>query len=108
MAKPHPVLEEVIAVLSDFRRSASLSEIYHAIQSRDILDLSAYKDWKASVRAAIETHSSDSPIWRGHLDIFYKDKAGRRRGVWGLRADCAVRRPCHNIGVEDVPSSLAN
>jgi hypothetical protein len=82
MKRNHPILAEVRAVLSDCGQPTSLTELYQSIQQRGRLQLSAWKDWQASVRAAIETHSSDSAIWRGRHDLFFKVEDG----VWGLRA----------------------
>ncbi|MEZ0247109.1 MAG: hypothetical protein ACAH09_10780 [Methylophilaceae bacterium] len=43
------------------------------------------KEWKATVRRTIETHSSDSDNFReGYRDLF-KSLGGKGSGYWGLR-----------------------
>lgn len=60
--------------------SCHLSELYDRIEDMRS-DLEA--EWKATVRATLEAHSSDSTIWRGRYNFF--QSLGKGQGRWALR-----------------------
>ncbi|MDB3855829.1 HNH endonuclease [Euryarchaeota archaeon] len=62
---------------------ADYPDIYDEIESNPHRNLT--QQWKATVRQRIESHSSDSELFQGNLDIFYA-AAGIGEGRWGLRS----------------------
>ena len=77
-------LKEIIEAMKEIGGYGSYQDIYERIKKRENKDISNRKNWTAAVRAAIETHSSDSKAFNGKDDIFYA-VFGIGRGVWGIR-----------------------
>lgn len=77
-------LVEIIESMKEIGGYGNYKNIYEKIEERGNKDISNRKSWKAAVRAAIETHSSDSDVFNGKDDIFYS-VCGKGRGIWGLR-----------------------
>lgn len=74
------VREEVAEALRNLGGKAKLKEIYDEVER--ISDRE--KVYKPSIRAALETNSSDSEAFNGKNDLFYS-VGGIGSGVWGLR-----------------------
>lgn len=77
-------LVEIIEAMKEIGGYGTYQDIYERIKARGKKDISNRKNWTAAVRAAIETHSSDSKAFNGKNDIFYA-VLGLGNGVWGLR-----------------------
>lgn len=77
-------LVEIIEAMKEIGGYGTYQDIYERIKARGKKDISNRKNWTAAVRAAIETHSSDSKAFNGKNDIFYA-VFGLGNGVWGLR-----------------------
>ena len=77
-------LVEIIEAMKEIGGYGTYQDIYDRIKARGKKDISNRKNWTAAVRAAIETHSSDSKAFNGKNDIFYA-VLGLGNGVWGLR-----------------------
>lgn len=75
-------LEYIIEALNNLGGVATYPQIYEEI--RRIRKEPYTKSWKASVRATIESFSSDSMRYNQKSDIFYSVK-GLGEGIWGLR-----------------------
>ena len=77
-------LEIIIDIMTTLGGHARYKDLYDKILELYPEKASSYKDFKSCVRAAIETNSSDSNLFRGKNDIFYlvEDK---KSGHWGLR-----------------------
>jgi len=77
--------DEVVEALEALGGKATYSYLYDYIKKTTSRQLK--KDWASSVRNAIETHSSDSDIFKGKEDLFYSvNGKGSRPAVWGLRS----------------------
>lgn len=63
--------------------SAVYDDLYHQIQLIHPGPLS--KQWKATVRNTIETHSSDSDNFRENSQDIFRIVGGKGSGHWGLR-----------------------
>lgn len=74
------VRDEVVEALRNLGGKAKLKEIYAEVER--ISDRE--KVYKPSIRAALETNSSDSEAFNGKNDLFYS-VGGIGSGVWGLR-----------------------
>lgn len=77
-------LLEIIESMKEIGGYGSYQDIYERIKKRGNKDISNRKNWTSAVRAAIETHSSDSKAFNGKDDIFFA-VFGIGHGVWGLR-----------------------
>ena len=82
---PSRWLDDIVRAIENRGGIATLPEIYDELQ---LIRPNAllFGNWDATVRATIETHSSDSLRFAGHKanDIFYSVE-GIGKGVWGLR-----------------------
>lgn len=77
--------EDVRQGLENLGGEAPLPEIYREVEKiRQQAGRSTPRTLEATIRRALEDHSSDSRNYRGHADLFYMVK-GKRRGTWGLR-----------------------
>lgn len=74
-------LEVVVEALRRLNGSAELREIYREIARFSARSLT--RQFEATVRKTIESHSSDSENFKGE-DIFYSVE-GKGKGIWGLR-----------------------
>jgi putative restriction endonuclease len=74
-------VEKIIKVLNKLGGIGKYSEIYAVYEMIESVSLT--DTGKASVRACIENHSSDSDNFKSQ-DIFYS-VYGKGKGVWGLR-----------------------
>jgi hypothetical protein len=81
-------VQDIVIALENLGGSARYSELYEEVSS--IKDGALPRSWQAIVRQSIESHSSDSRVFRGH-DLFYS-VGGIGSGHWGLR-DSVVRTP---------------
>jgi MoxR-like ATPase len=73
--------EEVEAALTELGGEADLANIYRQVQSTRGADLT--DNWQASIRWALEAHSSDSKVWKRETpDLFRRLGNGR----WALRS----------------------
>lgn len=72
------MVEDVIKALNNLGGRATLSEIYAEVERIRITPLS--QSWQATIRQAIEFHSSDSHVYKGK-DLFCKIA----KGTWALR-----------------------
>ena len=79
----------IIEALNNLGGVATYKQLYDEIERLDRKELS--RNWKASVRAAIEIASSDSTVFSGKEDIFYS-VAGLGKGIWGLRDFSNVKK----------------
>ena len=75
-------LEYIIEALNNLVGVATYPQIYEEIQR--IRKEAFTKSWKASVRATIESFSSDSMRYNQKNDVFYSVQ-GLGEGIWGLR-----------------------
>ena len=73
--------EAIIIALERLNGHAYLKDIYNLVEK--IYDKKLGKNWKAVVRATLETNSSDSEAFNGK-DLFYSVE-GLGNGHWGLR-----------------------
>ncbi len=73
------MVEDVIKALKNLGGQATLSDIYSEVER--IRTAPMPKSWQASIRQAIESHSSDSHVFLGKDDF---RKLGK--GTWALRA----------------------
>jgi hypothetical protein len=71
---------DVIAALRSLGGEADLREIYAAVSARRH---PLPESWQAIIRQVIESHSSDSNVFKGE-DVFYS-AGGIGSGRWGLR-----------------------
>lgn len=76
-----PLVRDIEAALAELGGKAPLAAIYRAVEARRAR-LPA--SWKASVRAQIERHSSDSSRFGGKSDLFRR-VGPKGSGVWALR-----------------------
>lgn len=80
--------EEIIESLKRLGGDAVYSDLYADIEKNTKRDLSSLRDYKAQIRGAIESSSSDSEVFKGkvgdHNDIFFSIH-GLGKGHWGLR-----------------------
>lgn len=80
--------EEIIDSLKRLGGDAIYADLYADIEKYSQRDLSLLKDYKAQVRGAIESSSSDSKVFQGVVgdsnDIFFSI-SGLGKGHWGLR-----------------------
>jgi len=76
-----PWLVVIVDAITRLGGEAHYEDLYREIKSRHASQLT--KEWEATVRRTIETHSSDSDNFTGK-DVFYSVE-GKGRGVWGLR-----------------------
>ncbi len=83
MARAPELLDVTIQAIKSFDGEAQLEEIYDWVKFKSTLDVTIWGDFKASIRDAIETRSSDSERFRGKDDLFYK--VPNSRGWWGMR-----------------------
>jgi hypothetical protein len=81
-------VQDIVIALENLGGSARYSELYEEVSS--IRDQPLPRSWQAIVRQSIESHSSDSRVFRGN-DLFYS-VGGIGSGHWGLR-DSVVRTP---------------
>lgn len=77
------ILEYIIQALTNLGGKAHYYELYNEIER--ISGKIMTKNTKASIRAEIERHSSDSTQFNGKKDIFYSVN-GIGNGTWGLRS----------------------
>ena len=84
MDKP-TYLNEIIATLKQLGGEASLSEIYDAIQERDLLpSIKTNPTWRNTVRSEIQRHCKETKSYtEGNEELFYSVN-GVNKGVWGL------------------------
>lgn len=75
-------LDYVIKAFENLGGVAKYEQLYNEILLVRKEGFSA--SWKATVRATIERHSSDSMAYEGKKDIFYSVD-GLGNGMWGLR-----------------------
>ena len=78
----------IVEALNNLGGVATYEQLYREIVHMDRKELT--KNWEASVRAAIETASSDSMAFSGKEDLFYS-VSGLGKGIWGLRDFTNVR-----------------
>jgi len=79
-------LNDIRETLERLGGSGSLSEIYKEVKKvREERGERLSEQWRSTVRAIIQRHSSDSVQFNGKEDIFYSVE-GLGLGVWGLRA----------------------
>lgn len=78
-------LSEIVAALKKLGGTATLSEIYIAIQERNLLPaLKTNPTWKNTVRSEIQRHCSETKSFiEGNEELFYS-VYGVNKGVWGL------------------------
>lgn len=74
--------DDIVEALRNLDYEAHLEEIFH--EASLIRDAPLPKNVDATVRGAIERHSSDSRKYDGGPDYFYSVH-GKGQGVWGLR-----------------------
>lgn len=77
------LVERIVQALEALGGVAQYSELYAYLEKNALGELPP--NWKASVRARIEEHSSDSQAFAKRQDIFYAVH-GLGNGVWGLRS----------------------
>ncbi len=84
MDKP-TYLNEIITILKKLGGKASLSEIYNAIQDRDLLpSIRTNPTWKNTVRSEIQRHCKETKSYiEGNEELFYSVN-GLNNGIWGL------------------------
>lgn len=73
--------DEIIKGLQALGGQSNYQDLYAYIEKHTSMSLT--KEWKASVRNAMETFSSDSKNYNGTEDLFYS-VGGIGSGVWGL------------------------
>lgn len=83
MAQPKRWLDEIIETFQSLGGHAHYYDLYEAIENRNLMNFQNNPTWRATVRKAIETHSSDSKIYDGKNNIFYSVE-GINKGHWGL------------------------
>jgi hypothetical protein len=71
-------LQDIIQALNNLGGQATLSQVYSEVER--IRTSSMPRTWQASIRQAIESHSSDSDVFKGKN---YFRKVGK--GTWALR-----------------------
>lgn len=76
-------LEYVIKSLTNLGGKAHYFDLYNEFERISGKDMT--RVMKASIRATIERHSSDSTQFNGRRDIFYSVH-GLGKGTWGLRS----------------------
>lgn len=74
--------DEIVEALKALGGKAKYEDIYAYIEKNTARELTA--QWKASVRNAMETYSSDSYNFNNKEDLFFS-VGGIGNGVWGLR-----------------------
>ncbi|WP_019132000.1 hypothetical protein [Peptoniphilus obesi] len=70
-------------ILNKLETSTHYSELYEEFSK--VSGKAMTKNLKASIRAVIEKHSSDSTQFNGKKDLFYSVN-GLGNGTWGLRS----------------------
>jgi hypothetical protein len=102
MAQPRPWVEEVVIALTNLGGKAELHRIYDQVKDRGEMDFAANPNWKSAIRDALETHSSDSAIFKRKRDLFYS-VAGIGRGEWGLRSLIPLTPPATDLEEAELP-----
>jgi hypothetical protein len=76
-------LEWIVEAMKDLGGEASLTDLYERL--RLIRQEPFSKEWKATVRKTIESHSSDSENFTEGSDDLFRSVSGKGAGIWSLR-----------------------
>ena len=77
-------VEWIIQAFNELGGKAVYDVLYDRI--RDIRTEPFSREWKATVRRTIETHSSDSDNYRENSTDFFYSVGGKGSGYWGIRS----------------------
>jgi len=75
-------IEDIVKAFYNLNGVCHLTDLYDEVENIRMTPLP--QTWQATIRGAIETHSSDSNAFLGNKDLFFSVQ-GLGNGIWGLR-----------------------